>query len=93
MNSLIYTDLEAKQISAGNTLASTVQQIALSVSVATVSLISGLFLTTEYHPGASVVSALQKTFLLFGIFTMLTAYVYFRLKTGDGENLRKRSKK
>jgi len=50
MNTLVYADVTEEQASSASTIASTMQQMAISFGVATASLATALFIPTAFTP-------------------------------------------
>jgi EmrB/QacA subfamily drug resistance transporter len=85
MNTLAFADLEDADESSGSTIASTVQQMSMSFGVAIASLATILLLGGNRHPSAArMVWGIHSTFLVLGLFTMGTAWVFRELRPDDG---------
>jgi EmrB/QacA subfamily drug resistance transporter len=88
MNTLVYADVTAAQTSMASTIVSTVQQLSLSFGVATASLIAEFFIPEELIPTShEMIHGLHKAFVLLGMFTILSAFVFRELKSDDGDNV------
>jgi EmrB/QacA subfamily drug resistance transporter len=88
INTLAFADLEDSDDSAGSTIASTVQQMSLSFGVAIASLATIVLLGGNRHPTpAKMIWGIHRTFLIMGIFTMATAWVFKALKPDDGASV------
>jgi hypothetical protein len=90
MNTLAFADLDEADDSAGSSIASTVQQMSLSFGVAIASLATIILLGGNRHPDpAKMVWGIHRTFLVMGLFTMGTAWVFKNLKPDDGASVSK----
>lgn len=86
MNSLGYTGVGMDDLSAATSIISTLQQLAQSFGVA----ISALFLRyfSMGHLGFALPeAAFHRTFLAMGIITLLSAFIFIRLKPDDGGDM------
>ncbi|MDR1490690.1 MAG: DHA2 family efflux MFS transporter permease subunit [Desulfovibrio sp.] len=80
MNSITLIDLPDNRAGAGNSLLSAVMQLAMSMGVAAAAAFLDVFKNTT----GDVLSAFQHTFLLLGLFTGLTALIFFRVRDTSG---------
>jgi hypothetical protein len=88
MNTLAFADLNDVDESNGSTISSTVQQMSTSFGVAIASLATILLLGGNRHPSpARMVWGIHRTFLVLGLFTMATAWVFKELKPDDGASV------
>jgi EmrB/QacA subfamily drug resistance transporter len=86
MNTLAYADVNERQASGASTIASTIQQLAVSFGVATASLAAALFIPDRLHatvPG--MIHGLHLALLLLGALTIVSTVVFNELKSGDGD--------
>jgi EmrB/QacA subfamily drug resistance transporter len=86
MNTLAYADVNAEQASGASTIASTVQQLAVSFGVASASLAAALFIPG--HAGASpaqLVHGIHLALRVLGVLTILSTWVFRDLNATDGE--------
>jgi EmrB/QacA subfamily drug resistance transporter len=85
MNTLVYADVPDASASNASSIASTLQQLSLSFGVAAAGLTTTFFIPAglKSHPGA-VVQGLHQAFLALGAFTILSTFVFARLKADDG---------
>jgi len=91
MNSLAYADTTDAQASDASTIASTGQQLSISIGVACASLVTGWFLGgINYTASAEFVGALHHAFLTLGIVTILSALTFIKLRPDDGNNVSNR---
>ena len=85
MNTLVYADVTEEQASSASTIASTMQQMAISFGVATASLATALFIPDRFHTTApEMIHGIHQAFLVLGGWTILSAIVFRELKTDDG---------
>jgi len=88
VNGMAYADITPSDSSMATSIASTMQQLSLSFGLASASLIAGWFLGDVSQTDALAVrSALHHTFLTVGGLTMLSAFAFWTLKPGDGDNV------
>ena len=86
MNTLAYADVGEHQASGASTIASTVQQMAVSFGVAAASLAAALFLPKHlYATGPSMIHGIHLALWMLGALTVLSTAVFAELKPGDGE--------
>lgn len=91
MNTLAFADLADGDESNGSTIASTVQQMSMSFGVAIASLATIMLLGGNRHPGAArMVWGIHRTFLVLGLFTIATAWVFRELRPDDGASVSRR---
>jgi hypothetical protein len=86
MNTLAYADVNERQASGASTIASTIQQLAVSFGVATASLAAALFIPDRVHASVpDMIHGLHLALLLLGALTMVSTVVFKELKSGDGD--------
>jgi MFS family permease len=86
MNTLAYADVNEREASGANTIASTVQQMAVSFGVATASLAAALFIPDRLHATApELIHGIHLALLVLGALTIVSTGVFWELKSGDGE--------
>jgi EmrB/QacA subfamily drug resistance transporter len=86
MNTLAYADVNAEQASGASTIASTVQQLAVSFGVAAASLTAALFIPG--HPSATapqMVHGIHLALRVLGVTTIVATLVFSELRQRDGE--------
>jgi hypothetical protein len=86
MNTLAYADVTGVQVSGASTIASTVQQLAVSFGVAAASLAAALFIPE--HPSATPPAMIHGIHLALrglGAMTIVTTVVFSELKASDGD--------
>ena len=85
MNTLAYADVNERQASAASTIASTVQQMAVSFGVATASLAAAVFIPDRFHATApEMIHGIHRAMWGLGALTILSTIVFYELKGGDG---------
>jgi EmrB/QacA subfamily drug resistance transporter len=88
MNTLVYADVTEEQASSASTIASTMQQMAISFGVATASLATAFFIPDHSHTSApEMIHGIHQAFLVLGGWTILSALVFRELKDDDGETI------
>jgi EmrB/QacA subfamily drug resistance transporter len=86
MNTLVYADITEEQASSASTIASTMQQMAISFGVATASLATAFFIPDRFHSdSAQMISGVQKAFFVLGGMTILSTFIFNEVKSGDGD--------
>jgi EmrB/QacA subfamily drug resistance transporter len=92
MNSLVYADIADRDASKAGSIASTAQQLALSLGVAIGSLTAAWFLghVDQTDPGEAI-PALHKAFFALGGITVLSSLTFLGLAPDDGNNISHRA--
>jgi EmrB/QacA subfamily drug resistance transporter len=86
MNTLAYADVNERQASGASTIASTVQQLAVSFGVAAASLGAALFIPDRMHAtGPQMIHGIHQAMLLLGALTIVSTIVFIELRSGDGD--------
>jgi EmrB/QacA subfamily drug resistance transporter len=86
MNTLAYADVNERQASGASTIASTVQQLAVSFGVAAASLAAALFIPDRMHATApQMIHGIHLAMLLLGALTIVSTIVFIELRSGDGD--------
>jgi len=86
MNTLAYADVNEHQASSASTIASTVQQLAVSFGVAAASLAAALFIPDRMHATpAELIHGIHLALLLLGALTIVSTIVFNELRSGDGD--------
>jgi len=86
MNTLAYADVNEREASSASTIASTVQQLAVSFGVATASLATALFVPDRMHTSApEMIHGIHLALLALGTLTIVSTIVFRELKSGDGD--------
>ncbi len=85
MNTLVYADVTEEQASSASSIASTVQQMAISFGVAAASLVTVFFLPDRYRSDPQqFIQGIHHAFFVLGGMTILSTIVFSELKKGDG---------
>jgi len=85
MNTLVYADVSEDQASSASTIASTMQQMAISFGVASASLATAFFIPDRFHTsGPEMIRGTHEAFLVLGGWTIFSALVFSELKDDDG---------
>jgi MFS family permease len=86
MNTLAYSDVNEREASPASTIASTIQQMAVSFGVAAASLAAALFIPDGLHATASeMIHGIHLALLALGALTIVSTIVFNQLKDGDGD--------
>lgn len=88
MNTLVYADIDEDRTSNASSIASTIQQMSISFGVAAAGLTTALFVPDQSRSNPNeMIHGLQEAFLVLGGFTILSTFVFYQLKRGDGGNV------
>jgi EmrB/QacA subfamily drug resistance transporter len=86
LNTLAYADVNGEQASDASTIASTVQQLAVSFGVAAASLAAALFIPDQPGAGASdMIHGIHLALRVLGVLTIVSTLVFVELRVNDGE--------
>jgi EmrB/QacA subfamily drug resistance transporter len=86
MNTLAYADVSGEQASAASTIASTVQQLAVSFGVASASLAAAFFIPDHTRASApQMIHGIHLALRVLGATTIVSTIVFGELKTSDGD--------
>jgi EmrB/QacA subfamily drug resistance transporter len=86
MNTLVYADVSEEQASSASSIASTMQQMAISFGVASASLVTVFFIPDRHTFNAlQFIHGLHRAFFVLGGMTVLSTVVFRELKKGDGD--------
>jgi EmrB/QacA subfamily drug resistance transporter len=86
MNTLVYADVSEEQASSASSIASTMQQMAISFGVASSSLVTAFFIPDRHTSSApQFIHGLHRAFFVLGGMTILSTVVFSELKKGDGD--------
>ena len=87
MNTLVYADISEEQESSASSIASTIQQMAISFGVASASLVAAFFVPDRHTSSApQFIHGIHSAFLVLGGMTLLSTIVFRELKRGDGDS-------
>jgi len=85
MNTLVYADVPPSKASGASTIASTLQQLSVSFGVAAAGLMTVFFLpVATVQSRAPMLHGLHESFVILGVFTVVSTFVFSRLKVRDG---------
>ncbi len=85
MNTLAYADVNGDEASGASTIASTVQQLAVSFGVAAASLTAAMFLPDHPRAGASeMIHGVHLALRILGLLTIGSTVVFRELRPNDG---------
>jgi EmrB/QacA subfamily drug resistance transporter len=91
MNTLVYADVNEQEESGASSIASTVQQMAVSFAVASASLLTAFFIPDRHTSSApQFIHGIHRAFLVLGGMTIISTIVFRELKRGDGEAVSQR---
>ena len=91
MNTLVYADISEEQASSASSIASTMQQMAISFGVASASLVTAFFIPDHHTSSVSqFIRGLHRAFFVLGGMTILSTVVFRALKKGDGDAVSQR---
>ena len=88
MNTISISDLRNYQTSSGNSLLSVHQQLAVGFGIAFGLLVLKVFEKQVSLTGGEIHNAFRYTFLVMGIITILSGFIFRRLHKTDGDNMR-----
>jgi MFS family permease len=85
MNTLVYSDVDDRQASGASSIASTMQQMAISFGIALASLAAAWFIPDRSHADqVQMIQGIHKAFLFLGVLTLLSTSIFSGLKRTDG---------
>jgi EmrB/QacA subfamily drug resistance transporter len=88
MNTLAYADVNGEQVSGASTIASTVQQLAVSFGIAAASLAAAMFIPDYTRASApELIHGIQLALRVLGALTIVTTIVFSELTQSDGESV------
>jgi MFS family permease len=91
MNTLVYADINDRDASMANSIASTAQMMSLSFGVAFASLIAAWFIgRTPQTNAGEFIDGLHHSYLALGTVTILSSLIFWRLRPNDGNNVSNR---
>jgi EmrB/QacA subfamily drug resistance transporter len=91
MNTLVYADVSEEQASSASSIASTMQQMAISFAVASASLVTAFFIPDRHTSSApQFIHGIHRAFFVLGGMTIVSTIVFRELKRGDGEAVSQR---
>ena len=88
MNTLAYADVDEQQTSGASTIASTVQQLAVSFGVAAASLAAALFISDHTRASAEqMIRGIHLALLSLASLTIVSTVVFWGLRPADGASV------
>lgn len=91
MNTLVYADVSDELASSASSIASTMQQMAISFGVASASLVTAFFIPDRHTSNAAqFIHGVHRSFWVLGGMTVLSTIVFRGLKRGDGDAVSQR---
>ena len=91
MNTLVYADVSHDEESGASSIASTVQQMAISFGVASASLVTAFFVSDRHTSDPSqFIQGIHRAFFALGGMTLISTIVFSELKKGDGDAVSQR---
>lgn len=91
MNTLVYADITEQQESSASSIASTMQQMAISFGVAAASLVTAFFVPDRHTSSPpQFIHGIHSAFLVLGGMTLLSTLVFSGLKSDDGDSVSQR---
>jgi EmrB/QacA subfamily drug resistance transporter len=87
MNTLVYADVTEEETSSASSIASTTQQMSISFGVAAAGLATAFFVPRVHSNPAEMIHGVHKALLALGVFTIVSAVIFSKLKSGDGQNV------
>jgi EmrB/QacA subfamily drug resistance transporter len=87
MNTLVYADIEEKDASSASSIASTMQQMAISFGVAAAGLTTALFVPSTHSNPTEMIHGIHKALIALGILTIVSTIVFHSLRSGDGDDV------
>ena len=86
MNTLAFADVNGEQTSGASTIASTVQQLAVSFGVASASLAAAWFVPQADHVSAlGMIHGIHLALRALGALTIVSTFVFIELRSSDGD--------
>jgi len=87
MNTLVYADVTEAQTSSASSIASTMQQMAISFGVASASLVIAIFIPDRFHVSpVEMIHGIHRGFFVLGGVTVLSTIVFRELRSTDGDS-------
>jgi EmrB/QacA subfamily drug resistance transporter len=86
MNTLVYSDVPARETSGASSIASTMQQMSMSFGVAVASLLTGIFIPAHVHTTPrEMIHGIHYGLLILAGMTAFSTIVFAELRSSDGE--------
>jgi EmrB/QacA subfamily drug resistance transporter len=87
MNTLVFADIEEKDVSSASSIASTTQQMSISFGVAAAGLTTAFFIPSTHTDPTEMIRGIHKSLIALGILTMVSTIVFRSLRSGDGDDV------
>jgi predicted MFS family arabinose efflux permease len=87
MNTLVYADINEKDASCASSIASTMQQMSISLGVAAAGLTTALFVPGTRSNSTDMIQGIHKALIALGILTIVSTIVFRRLRSGDDDDV------
>jgi EmrB/QacA subfamily drug resistance transporter len=88
MNTLVYADVTEVETSSASSIASTMQQMAISFGVATASLATAFFIPDRFRSSPpDMIRGIHHAFFVLGALTVFSTVVFRELKSTDGDTV------
>jgi MFS family permease len=88
MNTLVYAEVTEEEASGASSIASTMQQMAISFGVASASLVTVFFLPSRHGSNTEqFIRGIHHAFFVLGGMTLFSTIVFSELKRGDGDSV------
>ena len=88
MNTISIADLRTSHTSSGNSLLAVNQQLAIGFGIAFGLVVLNIFQKIPQNAGENIHLAFRYTFFVVGILTILSGFVFRRLHSRDGDNMK-----
>jgi EmrB/QacA subfamily drug resistance transporter len=87
MNTLVFADIVEKDASSASSIASTMQQMAISFGVAAAGLATALFVPSTSSDPSEMIQGIHKALIALGMLTLVSTIVFRTLRSGDGDDV------
>jgi EmrB/QacA subfamily drug resistance transporter len=87
MNTLVYADITEQDASSASSIASTMQQMAISFGVAAAGLTTAVFVPSTHANAQQMIEGIHRALIVLGLLTIASTVVFRRLKSGDGDDV------
>ncbi len=88
MNTLVYADITEPDTSSASSIASTMQQLAISFGVATAGLTTAFFVPHGDHSNpAEMIHGIHSALRFLAVLTAVSTLVFWSLRPGDGQTI------
>lgn len=88
MNTIAIADLRTSHTSSGNSLLAVNQQLAIGFGIGFGLVVLNIFQKIPQNAGENIHLAFRYTFFVVGILTILSGFVFRRLHSRDGDNMK-----